>query len=213
MRTRRTGDAQFNALASLEGCESVRDQPKRTIVDLVAAVESRRTSHRVLVEEFASEIRDRAMELCSNIGRMNRCSSECSSNSVSVVSCDRAFGSAIAVLTEKLVGGALGKSLDRQKHRHGTRFDARIAVVGFLRTVRHEDVRRRWNKERGLLQRIQRADFEPGRQGYKTIARSAAAILAEANERGVSAVDRLGAVRRLTASMGLAPPTDDSGGD
>lgn len=212
MRAGRTGDAQFNALASLEGCESVRDQPKRTIVDLVAAVESRRTSHRVLVEEFASEIRDRAMELCSNIGRMNRCSSECSSNSVSVVSCDRAFGSAIAVLTEKLVGGGLGRSLDRQKHRHGTRFDARIAVVGFLRTVRHEDVRRRWNKERGLLQRIQRADFEPGRQGYKTIARSVAAILAEANERGVSAVDRLGAVRRLTASMGLAPPTDDSGG-
>jgi hypothetical protein len=166
----------------------------------------------VLIDEFAPEIRDRAMELCASISRMNRCIGECSANSVSLASCDRAYSAAVAVLSEKLVGGLLGSSLARQKERHGHRFDPRYAVIGFIRTVRHEDVRRRWNKERGLLQRIQRADFLPGRQGYESVVRSVAAIAAGASQRGERFEDRLGAVRRLVEAMGLVRPLDAQGG-
>lgn len=184
-----------------------------SLEELVSAVESRRVSPRVLIDEFSTEIRDRAMELCASISRMNRCVGECSANTVSLASCDRAYASALSVLTEKLVGGSLGSSLARQKVRHGSRFDPRYAVIGFIRTVRHEDVRRRWNKERGLLQRIQRADFLPGRQGYESIARSVAAVTAGACERGNISHDRLGAVRRLAEAMGLVhPPHGHAGG-
>jgi len=179
-----------------------------SIEDLVAGVESRRVSPSVLINEFAPEVRDRAMELCASISRMNRCVGECSANTVSLASCDRAYSSAIAVLSEKLVSGSLGSSLARQKERHGHRFDARFAVIGFIRTVRHEDVRRRWNKERGLLQRIQRADFLVGRQGYESVVRSVAAIASSATDREEQFADRLAAVRRLVECMGLADPSE-----
>jgi len=214
MEEDRAVSAPVRALAPIRERTTGPGRERLSIVDLVAAVESRKVGPGVLIEEFAQDIRGRAMELCASIGRMNRCAGECSSNTVALASCDRAYGAALVVLTEKLVGGTLSASLRRQELRHGSRFDARYAVIGFIRTVRHEDVRRQWNKERGLLQRIQRADFLPGRQGYETIARSVAAIQSETHGRGVAATDRLGAVRRLVAAMGLVTPTDDhSGGE
>lgn len=135
----------------------------------------RRLARQFLDGVYEADVTSRSFRKCVALGHVGR--RTCSR------SCDRAFPSAVDCYRRVIDAAVEAQSID-----------AGQLINRKMNLVRDADVRRQWNAARGLIQRVQKADFAAGNLGRRCVESALSVVRSHGATEGspsVSALSRL----------------------